>query len=225
VVIVHEEWIDDDVPDTNGALLWSRSGKELIDRLVNASELSDSEEKFVRACHHYHVARQQDALVNDRLIDLGSEQTAANEYTLSVDTDPRIVAAAQFGSRSQELAIVLYMSAIEVVSLIEAEAPKSCPNCGQGMHRVSARVVDLVHRLMPGVEHEFKYLYGKRSKYLHEGLILTDDSYTGITIPTLDPNSESGVSQRTVPVINMREWVGYMLRQILKTLAESPPSV
>jgi hypothetical protein len=221
--VLDEEWIDD-APIASGTFLLSTSGKELISRLVDASELSDSEEKFLRACHHYHVARQQDALLNERLIALEPEEITPSESTLSFKLDARVTGVAQFGMRSQELAIVLYMSAMEVVSLIGAEAPEHCPKCDQNKYKCSARVVDLVTRLTPEAGRDcmvsvFKDHYDKRSKYLHTGLLFTDDAYTGVTIPTLNPGNKSGVSQRsTVLVSNMREWVGYMLRQILKSL-------
>jgi hypothetical protein len=70
----------------------------------------------------------------------------------------------------------------------------------------------------------FKSHYNSRSKYLHTGAVLVDHTYTGTTIPLLEPSSESGVTQRTtVRLPNMREWIGYLLRQQLKEMMRTPP--
>ncbi len=116
------------------------------------------------------------------------------------------------------------MSAIEVASTIDSNPSGRCDSCGQVQYKISARVVDYVKKYLALEEGHslikiFKSHYQKRSKYLHEGAILRDNSYTGTTIPRLDPSSESGVSERTsVRLMNLREWIGYMLRQQLKSM-------
>jgi hypothetical protein len=116
------------------------------------------------------------------------------------------------------------MSTIEVASKINSNPSERCAKCGQEQYKISARVIDYVEKYLELEKRHpllkvFKSYYAKRSKYLHEGIVLRDHSYTGTTIPQLDPSSDSGVSQRTsVPVINLREWVGYMLRQQLKSM-------
>lgn len=218
-----EEWIDD-VPVANGALLLSKSGKDIIDHIISAPELNDSLETFLRACHHFHMARQQDAILNDRLIHLGTKQVSSDEAVMSFKEDHRVISASRFALRSQELATVLYMSAVEVASLIGAETPKQCSKCGQDIYKIASRVIDLINRLTPQPDNDYiKNLfmdhYTKRSKYLHTGMLLADDNYLGEIIPMLNPINKSGVTQHsTVLVINVRECVGYILRQILKSL-------
>jgi len=111
-----------------------------------------------------------------------------------------------------------------VASTIESKPSEKCTTCGQEQYKLSSRVVEYVKKYLALEEGHhlskvFKSHYGKRSKYLHAGVALSDHSYTGTTIPRLDPSSDSGVSQKTsVLVINLRKWIGYMLRQQLKSM-------
>jgi hypothetical protein len=218
-----EEWMDD-IPHCNGYLLISSQAVRFVDRILSKDELSSEEQSFIRSCHHFHVAREQDALISDRLVSTGGQRREDGVTTLSFQEHPRLKSASILSRRAEELATVLYMSAIEVASTINSSPPEKCDACGHEQYRISARVVDYVTKYL-GLEEghhlakEFKSHYGKRSKYLHEGVVLSDRSYTGTTIPRLDPSSDSGVSQKTsVLLINLREWIGYMLRQQLKSI-------
>jgi hypothetical protein len=221
--VADEGWIDD-LPTQNGYLLISAAGRMLIDKVIAKDELTDAEEIFTRACHHFHVAREQDALVSDRLFFAGTRMHKEGSAELFIQKNPRLTMAAELSKRAEELATVLYMSAVEVASVLGTPKPDTCATCGQEQYRISARVVNYVKEHMPkgGRDHMasiFKTHYNKRSKYLHAGIVLTNRAYTGTTIPILDSTSDSGMTQlSTVLVINLREWIGYMLRQQLKTL-------
>ncbi|WOD41049.1 hypothetical protein [Nodosilinea sp. E11] len=214
-----EEWIDT-YPSHNGYMLISNQAIQFLDRILSKDELSSTESLFIRSCHHYHMARIQDALIYNRLY---SPNSQPNDEPLGIilEEDPRFKEAPIFAGRANEIATVLYMSAIEVVSMIDANPSEKCTSCGQEQYRISARVAEYVNKYDEGghLSKVFKSLYSKRSKYLHAGALLSDHAYVGTTIPKLDPSSDSGMSEMiSVPVINLREWTGYMLRQQLKSL-------
>lgn len=221
-----EEWMDD-IPQCNGYLLISSQAVQFLDRIFSKNELSTDEETFIRSCHHFHVAREQDALIHDRLLSSGKQNNEDETTTLFLQEHPRFKSASMLSRRAEEIATVLYMSTIEVASKINSNPSERCTTCGQEQYKISTRVVDYAKKYLALEEGQdffkffkiFKSHYEKRSKYLHEGVVLGDHSYTGTTIPRLDPSSKSGVSQPTpVNVINLREWIGYMLRQQLKSM-------
>lgn len=221
--VFDEKWMDDE-PYCNEYLLISSQAVQFLDRILSKEKLSKEEEAFIRSCHHFHVGREQDALNNNRLMHVEEQKNDEESATLVIREDPRFKVAPRFSRRAEELATVLYMSTIEVASTINSNPSERCTTCGQQQYKISARVIDYVKKYLElEKEHpilkDFKSYYAKRSKYLHEGIVLRDHSYTGTTIPQLDPSSDAGVSQTTsVPVINLREWIGYMLRQQLKSM-------
>ncbi|XHX80406.1 MAG: hypothetical protein RBJ76_10900 [Stenomitos frigidus ULC029] len=218
-----EEWMDD-TPLFNEYLLISSQAVQFIDRILSKDELSADEETFIRSCHHFHVARGQDALIYDQLVFSGEHKNENGSTKLFLQKHPRFKSESLLSRRANEIATVLYMSAIEVVSTIDANSSERCNACGQEQYKISARVVNYVNKYLAledghHLSKVFKSHYGKRSKYLHAGIVLSDPSYAEATIPRLDPSSDSGVSQRTsVLMINLREWIGYMLRQQLKSI-------
>ena len=218
-----EEWMDD-IPQCSGYLLISSQTVQFFDRILSKNELSSEEETFIRSCHHFRVAREQDALIYNRLVSTGEQKNEDGVTTLSFQEHPRLKSASILYGRAEELATVLYVSAIEVASTIDSNPSERCDTCGQEQYKISARVVDYVKKYLALEEGHhltkiFKSHYGKRSKFLHAGVVLSDHSYAGTTIPRLDPSSDSGMSQRTsVLLINLREWIGYMLRQQLKSM-------
>jgi hypothetical protein len=224
-----DDWIDE-YPVIGSYAQMSRQARDLIDRLVSPTETSNTDRDFARACHHFHVGREQDALVYDRTIMLPARRLEDGTISLPLEEDTRLTLAAEFSRRAEELATVLYMSAIEVASSIGTPAPAKCDHCGQEQYKISSRVVDYVVRRTPDggkdyLRSVFKSHYAKRSKYLHAGTVLVDRTYTGTTIPLLDPSSDSGATQRTsVLLTNMRQWAGFLLRQHLRELADPQPT-
>ncbi len=221
-----EEWMED-IPHYNGYQLISSQAVQFFDRILSKNELSSEEKTFIRSCHHFHVAREQEALINNRLVSTGEQENEDGVTTLSFQEHPQLKSASILSRGAVEIATVLYMSAIEVASIIDSSPPEKCPTCDQVRYRSTARVVDYVNKYLSledghDLSKVFDSHYGKRSKYLHAGVVLSDHSYTGTTIPRLEPSSdrlEPGVSQRTsVRLINLRKWIGYMLRQQLKSM-------
>lgn len=214
----------DEYPSVGAWSLISKEAHALIDAWMSVDRLTDTEDTFARACHHYHAAREQDALVYDGLITTGMRNDGSGEYEAYVGVDSRLALAAKFSRRAEEIATVLYISSVEVASSINSPPSTKCRECGQERHRIGSRVVEYATlRMQPGsskyIAEVFKDHYKSRSRYLHAGVVLVDQTYTGTTIPLLDPSSDSGVIQRTsVKLLLMREWVGFMLRRQLKEM-------
>jgi hypothetical protein len=120
---VADEESMDDIPHHNGYLLISSQVIQFLDRILSKDELSADEDTFIRSCHHYHVAREQDALIYDQLVSSGEQNNDDGSVEFILQVDPRFKAASIFSKRAEEIATVLYMSAIEVASTINSNPP------------------------------------------------------------------------------------------------------
>jgi hypothetical protein len=218
-----EEWIED-VPPSNEYLLISSQAAQFLDRILSQGQLSDKEEFFMRACHHFHVAREQDMLRSNQLIPVGKQKNEDESITSLMGEDSRLKSAVRFSRRPEELATVLYMSTVEAAIKVDFNSSKKCCECGQMRYESSARVIDYVKKYLISEENNplftiFTSYYTKRSDYLHKGIVLRDHSYTRTPIPQLDSSLDSAMSQETsVNVSILRKWIGYMLRQQLKSM-------
>jgi hypothetical protein len=127
------------------------------------------------------------------------------------------------GAAHAEITGSLYMSALEVAAKIGCPDPSSCSACGQPQYKISQRVVDLMTRCGgPHLGRIGKEYYGRRSKYLHEGLTLSSADYAGGSIPQLDPSSPTGCrSQVVTPCPNLKEYAGLCLRRMLREVVAS----
>lgn len=131
------------------------------------------------------------------------------------------------------VADVLYMSALEVASLVdEDETPKSCSHCGQPVFSISKRVRELVEKyISPNslvsshLGKTIKDIYSKRSKYLHTGQDISYRNYLSYAgrQPQLDPDDPTGC-QTTFTMsgseIMLNEFVSFCLRKVLKLHVE-----
>jgi len=184
-----DDWIDGH-PVVDGRIALSRAQIELLDALCE--DLSEPLIHLVDAAHHFHAGLQ-------------IETQRHGESTL--------------GQIATEHAIVSYLSCLEVASLIGSAKPQQCSECGQARYRISGRVVDFVTEHVGGSAPNLaKLLYQTRSSYLHNGLLLSSRSYTGATIPQLDPSTPTGVSspQSVAPVLNLREYTSFALRALVR---------
>lgn len=133
----------------------------------------------------------------------------------------------------REVADVLYMSALEVASLVdEDETPKSCSHCGQPVFSISKRVKELVEKYISpnslvssNLGKTIKDIYSKRSKYLHAGQDISYRNYLSYAgrQPQLDPDDPTGC-QTTFTMsgsnIMLNEFVSFCLRKVLKLRVE-----
>ncbi|MDA1743485.1 hypothetical protein PDJ98_04245 [Bacillus cereus group sp. LD121LC] len=204
----------DGMPIKEDCIVLSREGKQFLEQIINPhNQLSKDAEIFLKACHHFHSARKYD------------EQEFSNALLVDGDSFPEEIEkrkndlkiASKMGDSHVELATTLYMSALEVVTLIGAEK-ETCSACGQLKYQIARRVRDLVkEHLGEGLANELNYYYNLRSKYLHAGLLIEDEEFGGHVVPQLDVDSKSGCKDVIgVPLINLREYVGFCLREYYK---------
>lgn len=180
----------------NDFLVISKEGKRLLEMIGSNEEISPELELFLKACSHYHSAR-------------------ALEEHLYTRSDGKLVS--MHGENKTEIAATLYLSALEVVTLIGFTEDK-CETCGQTKFQIGKRIKDLTSRyLPPHLVKEFIDYYDKRSRYLHAGQKLVTDAPTPSSIPLLDIDTKSGCDfPYKIPLKNLGEWVGYCLRMYYK---------
>jgi hypothetical protein len=191
------DWLDG-YPVADGLLVIPEICLGLVDDIIRDG-LDEPKQQLVDACHHFHAAR------------------ALEEQSHSFATTQ---------STAAELVLVLYMSCLEVLSLIGAPPPVTGTTCSQPQHRISARVVEFMGKHNgPAVAQVVKELYNARSKYLHAGRLLSSPSYTGRTIPQLDSSTEDGVRSPVplVPLLNLREYTSFCIRAVTRELTSAQP--
>jgi hypothetical protein len=131
------------------------------------------------------------------------------------------------GSAHDEITTVMYISALEVVANIGIIPIQSCEKCSQPMYRIRQRVADMSGQYLPEQVVKFiKEHYDNRSKYLHTGIMLTDQTYMGKSSPQLDTSSSSGCKvPHQVSIMNVREFTSYCLRKVWQALHQSSQEV
>jgi hypothetical protein len=175
----------------------SEEGKQFIKILTDTESLSPEIELFLNACSHFHSARKQEESM--------------------LHTDPSGMTVRHLGGDETELATTLYLSALEVVTLIGFKEDK-CETCGQPKFQITKRVKELTAKYLPNhLVKDFIDYYDKRSKYLHVGIRLNTETPTRSFIPLLDPSDNRGCdSPSKVSTINIREYVSYCLRNFYR---------
>jgi hypothetical protein len=97
-----------------------------------------------------------------------------------------------------ELSSVLYVSALEVATELYPLENSTCKECGQKKYSIRKRVKELTRmHLNEYIEGFIDNYYSARSKYLHVGVLSSDASYVGASIPQLDPTSDNGCRIQT----------------------------
>lgn len=175
----------DGYPLMDNLLMLDSSATELLN-IMSGNSMNEAALIIADAAHHYHCGRHIEILKEKQL-----------------------------GTTSIERAVVSYLSALEVASLIESPASVPCPKCNQPQYKISERVRDFVDKHL-GI-HAAKIihdLYSRRSSYLHLGRLGSSRSYLGVTIPQLDHTQRDGILSQIplAPVINLREFTSYCLR-------------
>lgn len=154
-------------------LVISEKGKEFIDKLTDSSLESDDDMKiFLKACSHFHTAR----IIEQQMYD------DKGEY----------IVGSIFDGNKTELATTMYVSALEVVTLIGFKEDK-CKCCGQPKFQISKRIKELASKHFPDMmAREFIDYYDQRSKYLHTGMKLMTETPSSQLAPVLNPAERTG---------------------------------
>lgn len=171
--IYYTEMFIDKFALKDGHLMISKQGKQFIDKLTDSSlELDNDRKIFLKACSHFHTARVIELQMYD---DKG-------EY----------IVGSIFDGNKTELATTMYVSALEVVTLIGFEEDK-CKCCGQPKFQISKRIKELASEHFPDMmAKDFIDYYDKRSKYLHTGMKLMTDTPSSQLVPVLNPTERTG---------------------------------
>lgn len=93
----------------------------------------------------------------------------------------------------KEVALSLYMSALEVLAANRSPKTSTCGECSQTVYKIGAKVYDMVLHLSKSknMARKIKQEYDKRSKYLHAGRFFSENNFLGHHIPQLDSAKES----------------------------------
>lgn len=180
------DWIDG-YPMIDGKIAMPDHCLKLI-RDIARNNINKDKQLILDACHHFHSARS----LEQQACDFSRTET------------------------SSEMAMVLYISCLEVLSSINAPSPETCRTCSQPKYRISTRVEEFVaHHLGAYPADMVKNIYNERSKYLHTGRLLSSRSATRTIIPQLDSSANNGVrSPISTLHINLREFTSYCIRAV-----------
>lgn len=180
-----------------GHRLISEGGKQFLDILTDSNRLEDPDlNLFMKACNHFHTARkQEEQIINGN----------------------KIKDIKKIGASQAELAATLYLSALEVVSLIDFEET-NCKDCGQPKYEISSRINDMVSKYIPElIGNRFKTFYDQRSDYLHEGRKFRTNMPLQFYYPQLDVNEENLCEiPDSIQLHFLRDCVGYCIRRFYK---------
>jgi hypothetical protein len=221
-VLLTEQYQEDDFMSDysvqNDCLIISKEGKKFLDFIISNNGENDDLNKFLNACYHFHTARKYDAQIFDykgykeKLSEDGS-RLEVEIYTKRKDLET----AFKLGNSHTEIASTLYMSALEVVTLIGFKEDK-CDSCGQPIFSIMSRVRDLASNyLNPVAANSFSDYYNKRSEYLHTGSILTNPTPSFSSVPLLDKEDNTGTNFPVKIIVDyLREDTSYILRQFYK---------
>lgn len=96
-----------------------------------------------------------------------------------------------------EQSILCYMSALEILTLQDVE-PIKCEQCGQLRYSITRRVEDLVFDVSHSkrMSNLIRELYDYRSKFVHEGEMLSENNYLGTSIPLMNKGYGNGIIQQ-----------------------------
>jgi hypothetical protein len=188
------QWIDD-YPLVAKMIVLPEYSLNFLAEIIN-SNLDERKKLIIAASHHFHLARY----IEERTYDQSHQSTLFAEQSL-----------------------VLYLSSLEVISLLDSESPTSCKTCGQTRYRIASRVESFTEKYNGSHAAKLiKRLYAERSKYLHMGRLLSSRSYSGSTLPQLDSSTYNGVrSPRSIePLYHLRELISFSIRSIMNNLID-----
>ena len=225
----NEDWFDD-YPIIDSKFLISEKTFILIDSFLSEIIHQQKLKKFLNACMLFHTARKYEAQIRDYiktsdLKEQGTEYSESFKSEVVVSSmevgirDSNLFAANIVGAKQSEISMILYISSLEVLSILSLEETdnKQCRECGQKVYSISKRVSDFVEN--HNGKHIAKFIkeyYSLRSKYVHEGQHLSLENYSGISLPQLDSASSTGCAfNNAPPLTNLQEFIGNSFRKVI----------
>lgn len=190
----------------------------LIDRVLT-SNLSRVDKICIESSVLFHSGRKIDAQILDTIKYGETEKTDENSFQIKIEErNPILTESKKLTLLNSEMSTVLYISALEIVATIKDYEKSRCNECGQLKYSISKRVFDFVKSNIN--EHIAKFIkenYNARSSFVHSGKLLSNYSYSGNSLPQLDPNSSNGCLTRIQsPSINLREYTSFLIRKSLE---------
>jgi hypothetical protein len=202
----------------DGYLTISEEAKDFLSYIIRNNEENEDLQIFLNACSHFHTARKYDAQIYDHQGYIDHPLDDGSGVNIEIYTKNQdLKTALDTGVSQTEIATTLYMSAIEVVTLIGFRSEK-CNECKQEKYGITSRVRNIVDKYLNSpIARQLNDYYNKRSKYLHRGYTLTNNEPTNSSIPLLDVDGENGCKFPVqVSLINLREYTSYVLRAFYK---------
>lgn len=185
-----EKWIE----GGNGGL--SKKSCEFIEKILQ-EKLSEDQINFLNACYIYHYANKY--------------------YSMKFDFDKYEFSLVDLGVYNEEIMIVLYMSALEVIAYTENKDVDKCEKCGQQVYSIGKKVLHISQKYGDeyAYDKQIKDYYSKRSEFLHLGQVLSERTYSGSCNPEFEIKDGKFVLNEELPFVNIifiKEYVGYILR-------------
>ena len=118
----------------------------------------------------------------------------------------------------------ILISALEPLSVIGAEKPETCPECGNLKYKIRKKVEDLCSKYVnKELTKEISNIgHGKRSSFLHEGHAKTNEFYCGRCMPIIDPETQNMMLNAVAsPNRNLFDYITYIFRQMIHDLLQN----
>jgi hypothetical protein len=117
-----------------------------------------------------------------------------------------------------EMVMVAFMSSLEVLAANGDVNTETCDACNQLKYSIAKRVRELAGKVSDNNKYFTKLVndfYQNRSKFLHEGVFSSTDSYSGVTIPQVN-ESEDGVERQVHFFSGLRFNVGKVFQWVIQ---------
>lgn len=193
-------WMEE-LPIKHSKILMQTKAKDFFNSYLKGN-VNEQMRTYLSACRLYHTALKYYSFIYfyDRL---------------------PLVNFAQFDASPDEIANTLFMSSLEVLSSIMEYDEQTCNECGQKVYSIRKRVIDLCEK------YSDEYLpkkivdtfYKDRSSYVHAGIMYSEMSYAGSSVPTISSSGEVVSQIPMVNLVSLKESVGYIFRAVLEDLS------
>lgn len=186
------EWVDLDelATDRDGNRIVPVEAVRLWTDVAASNFNEDKVELLVNACRQFYTAKIMEKRCGGYLCDMGISN-AVNS---------------------------LMVSALEPLAVLEGVQPERCPACGNMKYSVVSNIKNLVEKYSNETFANFicKEFYGQRSKFFHEGRLVTAERKIDVCWPQIDIKEQTEMYQVQNTVnTNLSDWVGWIVRKVI----------